>query len=70
MFERNVGGADRIARGIFGAVLVVVAVGALLAGRRSTAVVAGLGSAGLLFNFATGHCGMNKLLGIDTCSRE
>ena len=70
MFEQNVGGADRIARGIFGAVLVVVAVGAFLAGRRSAALAAGIASAGLLFNFVTGRCGMNKLLGIDTCSRE
>jgi hypothetical protein len=70
MFEKNVGGMDRIARGILGAVLVVVAIRAFVGNRRSTAIAAGLGSAGLLFNFATGRCGMNKLLGINTCSRE
>lgn len=70
MFERNVGGLDRIARGLLGTVLVAVAIGAVLANRRSMAVAAGLGSAGLLFNFATGRCGANKLLGINTCSRE
>jgi hypothetical protein len=70
MFERNVGGTDRIARGVLGTMLAVVAVGALLAGRRSAGVAATLGSAGLLFNFATGRCGMNKLLGIDTCPNE
>jgi hypothetical protein len=70
MFERNVGGLDRIARGVVGACLVAVAFGAFLADRRSMAVVAALGSAGLLFNFATARCGLNKLLGIDTCPRE
>lgn len=70
MFEKNVGGADRIARGILGVGLLVVAIGTFLANRRSTALAAGLGSAALLFNFATGRCGANKLLGIDTCSRE
>jgi hypothetical protein len=70
MFAKNVGGVDRIARGILGTVLVVVAIGALLANRRSTAVAATLGSVALLFNFTTGRCGMNKLLGINTGSRE
>lgn len=70
MFEKNVGGVDRIARGILGVGLFVAAIGAFLVNRRSTALAAGLGSAALLFNFATGRCGMNKLLGIDTCSRE
>ncbi|EMA53201.1 MULTISPECIES: YgaP family membrane protein [Halococcus] len=70
MFERNVGGLDRIARGVLGACLVAVAFGAFRAGRRSTAVAVALGSAGLLFNFATARCGLNKLLGIDTCPRE
>ena len=35
MFERNVGGLDRIARGVVGTCLVAVAFGAFLAGRRS-----------------------------------
>ncbi len=70
MFEKNVGGLDRIARGVLGTVLVVVAIGAFVAGRRSTAIATALGSAALLFNAATGRCGMNKLLGINTCSRE
>ena len=70
MFERNVGGFDRIARGMVGTCLVAVAFGAFLADRRSMAVVAALGSVGLLFNFATARCGLNKLLGINTCPRE
>jgi uncharacterized membrane protein YeaQ/YmgE (transglycosylase-associated protein family) len=69
MFERNVGGLDRIARGVVGACLVVVAFGAFRTDRRSMAVVAVLGSVGLLFNFATARCGLNKLLGIDTRSQ-
>lgn len=70
MFEKNVGGLDRIARGIVGVGLLVVAIGALLTDRRSTAVATALGGMALLFNFTTGRCGLNKLLGIDTCSRE
>jgi hypothetical protein len=70
MFERNVGGMDRIARGVVGVCLLAVAVGALFAGRRSAGVAAAVGSAALLFNFTTGRCGLNKLLGINTCSRE
>jgi len=67
---KNVGGFDRIARGILGIGLVVVALGGFTGGRRVTAIVAGLGAAGLLFNAATQFCGLNALLGIDTCSPE
>jgi hypothetical protein len=70
MFERNVDGMDRIARGVLGTMLAVVALGAFVAGRRSVALGIALASAGLLFNFTTGRCGLNKLLGINTCSRE
>ena len=70
MFAKNVGGRDRIARGVLATALVVAAIGAFVAGRRSTAVAAGLGSVALLFNVVTQRCGANKLLGIDTCSRE
>jgi threonine dehydrogenase-like Zn-dependent dehydrogenase len=67
---KNVGGFDRVARGILGIGLVVVALSGFTAGRRLTAIVAGLGAAGLLFNAATQFCGLNALLGIDTCSHE
>ncbi len=70
MFERNVGGIDRIARGVVGVCLLVVAVGALLAGRRSAGVAAAVGSTALLFNFTTARGGLNKLLGINTCPNE
>jgi uncharacterized membrane protein len=68
--ERNVGGRDRIVRGVLGTTLVVAAVGAVLAGRQLVGVAAALVGAGLLFNAATQFCGVNALLGIDTCSRE
>ena len=70
MFERNVGGLDRIVRGVLGTALLVVALGALLADRRSAGAASAVGSAALLFNFTTGRCGLNKLLGIDTCPNE
>jgi hypothetical protein len=68
--ERNVGGLDRLARGVGGAALLLVALLAMFAGRWSVATGAVLGSSGLLFNALVGWCGLNALLGIDTCSRE
>lgn len=68
--QKNVGGRDRLARGVLGTVLVAVAVSALIAGRRGAGALAALVGAGLLFNAATQFCGLNALLGIDTCSRE
>ncbi|SFR58717.1 YgaP family membrane protein [Halogeometricum limi] len=63
---RNVGGRDRILRGVLGVWLVVVAVAAYSEDRRLSAAVAGLSGAGLLQNAATGFCGGNFLFGIDT----
>lgn len=68
--ERNVGGLDRIARGLLGIGLVAVACGAFSSDRRMTGIVATVASTGLLFNAISGRCGLNKLLGINTCSRE
>jgi hypothetical protein len=62
----NVGGFDRVLRGVLGVWLVVVALAALRVGRRTTAAVAGIAGAGLLQNAATGFCGGNWLFGIDT----
>ena len=70
VLERNVGGTDRIARAVVGIALVAVAVGAFLTARRGVGVAAALAGAGLLFNAATQFCGVNALLGIDTCSRK
>lgn len=63
---RNVGGADRVVRGVLGIWLAVVAVAAYLDDRPTTAAVAGVAGAGLLQNAVTGFCGCNALFGIDT----
>ena len=68
--QRNVGGLDRVVRGVLGIWLVVAAVAAYLDDRRTTAAIAGVAGAGLLQNAATGFCGCNALLGIDTTSDE
>ena len=64
--ERNVGGTDRIARGVLAALLTVVAVRAIKKRSYPTLVVAALGALGLGFNATTCFCGLNKTLGIDT----
>ncbi len=65
--SRNVGGLDRTVRGVLGTSLVVAALAAILAGRRTAGLLAVAAGAGLLVNWATGFCGANALLGIDTC---
>ena len=64
----NVGGVDRVLRGVLGIWLVVVALAALRVGRRTTAAVAGIAGIGLLQNAATGFCCGNCLFGVDTTS--
>jgi hypothetical protein len=64
--NRNVGGLDRIVRIVAGSWLAVVAVAAPLEDRPATAVGVGIAAAGLLVNAATGYCGGNALLGVDT----
>ena len=66
MPERNVGGADRLARTLLAVVLTVVAVRALRSGRRSAALLALLGALGAGFNATTCFCGLNAALGRDT----
>lgn len=63
---RNVGGWDRVLRGVLGIWLSVVAVAASLDQKRTTAAIAAIAGAGLLQNAATGFCGCNALLGVDT----
>lgn len=69
-FGRNVGGVDRIARGVLGVGLLAASTFATLAGRPTLALGAAFASLGFLFNAVVGFCGANALLGIDTCSRE
>ncbi|WP_394739138.1 YgaP family membrane protein [Natronococcus roseus] len=64
--ERNVGGLDRIARGMLGIWLVAVAAAAYRNERHERAAIAGIAGLGLLQNATTCFCGGNYLLGIDT----
>lgn len=72
--QRNVGGYDRIVRGVLGIWLVVMAAAAYQDDKRERAAIAGIAGLGLLQNVWTGFCGGNYLLGVDTtrdsCSVE
>jgi hypothetical protein len=65
---RNVGGYDRLARAALGLLLLGIAVLAAVSGRQLLAVFGMIASAGMLFNAATQFCGINAVLGLDTCS--
>jgi hypothetical protein len=67
-FERNVGGIDRYARAVLAVVFLVIGVAALVSSRPALGVGAFVASAGLGFNAITGFCGINAVLGVDTCS--
>ncbi|OVE85339.1 YgaP-like transmembrane domain [Natronolimnobius baerhuensis] len=64
--NRNVGRLDRIARGVFGIWLLVVATSAYQDNKYERAAIAGIAGAGLLPNVLFGYCGGNDLFGIDT----
>jgi hypothetical protein len=64
--ESNVGGRDRLARGIVAVLLTVVAVKALASGNRWRGLALGVAALGLGFNAVTCFCGLNRTLGIDT----
>ena len=64
---RNVGGYDRLARAALGVLLFAIAVGAAIADQQLLAVFGMIASAGMLFNAATQFCGVNAVLGLDTC---
>jgi hypothetical protein len=70
VFEKNVGGLDRIARGLLAVVLTVVAASALRGGRRRSALLAALGALGFGFNAVACVCGLNRALGLDTTREE
>ncbi|MEF8784588.1 MAG: DUF2892 domain-containing protein [Haloarculaceae archaeon] len=67
---RNVGGYDRLTRALLGVLLFAIAVGAAVSDRQLLAVFGMIASAGLLFNAATQFCGVNAVLGLDTCAYE
>ncbi|WP_311174125.1 YgaP-like transmembrane domain [Halobellus ordinarius] len=66
MTEKNVGGRDRLLRGLLAALLTVVAVSTLRNGKRKTGLLALGGALGFGFNAVTCFCGLNETLGIDT----
>lgn len=68
--QKNVGGWDRFVRALLGVPLVAGAAVAVVGGYTVVGIGAGLAGAGLLFNAATQFCGVNALLGIDTCSQK
>ncbi|MFC7134975.1 MULTISPECIES: YgaP family membrane protein [Salinibaculum] len=67
--RKNVGGYDRLARILLGVALVVVGTAAFPSD-VTLAALAFVGAAGLFFNAATQFCGINAVLGVDTCSRD
>lgn len=66
--QKNVGGIDRIARALLAVVLAVISVWALLGGQWTIGVLALVAAGGFAFNAVTQFCGVNAVLGIDTCS--
>jgi hypothetical protein len=67
-FERNVGGIDRYARAVLALVFLGIGAFALASSRPGLGLGALVASAGLGFNALTGFCGINAVLGVDTCS--
>lgn len=67
---RNVGGLDRSVRGAAGIVALVAGLAAIVAGRSTLGTVVFVAGVGLLFNAVTQFCGVNAVLGVDTCSRS
>jgi di/tricarboxylate transporter len=70
VFERNVGGRDRLARALLATGLVVVALGAFQTGRRTVGVVAAAGAVAFGINAVTCFCGVNAALGLDTTTDD
>lgn len=64
--ESNVGGRDRIARAVLAVLFSVLAVKALVGGKRSRGLLLGVAALGLGFNATTCFCGLNETLGVDT----
>lgn len=68
--QRNVGGRDRIVRGVLGIWLIVVAFAAYRDDAHERAAIAAIAGLGLCWNVVTRFCGGNWLLGIDTTSES
>lgn len=65
--EKNVGGTDRAVRGVGGVGLLLLAVAGAATGRIALAGIVAIGAVALLFNAITQRCGINAVLGVDTC---
>jgi len=66
VYERNVGGLDRLVRVALTVVLTVVSVVALANGQWALGGASGAGALGVGFNAVAGWCGLNALCGIDS----
>jgi len=67
-FQQNVGGIDRLARAVLAVVFLGIGALALVGGNTLLGAGGLLAGAGFGFNALTGFCGINAMLGIDTCS--
>ncbi len=70
MFEKNVGGLDRILRFVGGGALLLAGVVGLARKSNRSGVGALVGGVGLLASALTQRCTVNKLLGIDSYPNE
>lgn len=68
--QQNVGGYDRIARALGGVVLLAIGAFVFTTGQVVLAALSVVAAVGLFFNAATQFCGVNAVLGVDTCSRR
>lgn len=71
--EKNVGGKDKYARILIGALTGVFSLGILsgiLNYPELYSLVLGIVSLSFLANAFTGKCGINKALGVNTCKAE
>lgn len=66
-FERNVGGLDRVTRGVLAVVLAGIGLWATVTSQWVVGLLAFVAAAGFTFNVVTGFCGVNAVLGVDTC---
>lgn len=68
--RKNVGGRDRIARAIVALALFAASLAGMRRRRYLLAGTCWTASGMALFNVVSGYCGVNALLGVDTCACE
>lgn len=69
-FEKNVGGTDRLVRGVLGATLLLAGLAAWTSDYRVVGALVLAVGLGLLVNAVTQFCTVNALLGVNTCERR